>query len=78
MSWHEQRLKITVGLVSHRFQTQANVATFYIGLDVFSKARPIVFSADQFSCFIDTKMACQRVVVVSTGDLGSNNFRHER
>ena len=78
MSWHEQQLKIIVGLVPHRFRAQANVVAFYIGFNVFSKAWPIVFLTNQLSCFIDIEMTYQRVVMVSADDFGLNNFRHKR
>ena len=74
MSWHKKYLKITVMLVPYCFRAQINVATFYIGFDVFSETWPKVFSNNQLSCFIDTEIACQKVVVESADYFGSNNF----
>ena len=38
----------------------------------------IVFPADEFSCFINTKMACQKVVMVPTNELRLNDFGYKR
>ena len=69
MDWHGERLKITVVLVPHRFQAQTHVTALDIGLDILSEAWSVVFTTDKLSCFIDTKMACQRVVVVLADEL---------
>ena len=78
MDWHEQQLKINVGLVPHCFQAQTHVTAFDLGLNILSEARTVVFTTDKLSCFINTKMACQKVVVVSANELCSNNFRYEQ
>ena len=61
-----------------RFYGQTNVAAFDVGFNILSEARPVIFPADELSGFIDTKIACQRVVVVPTTKLYLNNFRHKR
>ena len=78
MGWHGQQLNITVGLLSHHFRAQTHVTAFDIGLDIFSEARPIVFTTDKLFCFIDTKMAYQRVIVMFADELSSNNFRYKQ
>ena len=78
MVWGGQQLKITIELVRYRFQTQTNVIAFDIALNILPKARPIVFPADEFSYFIDTEMACRRVVVMSADKFDSNDFWHKR
>ena len=60
------------------FQGQTNIATFDVGLNIFSKARSIVFPANELSGFIDTKMAYQQIVVMPANKLCSNDFRHKR
>ena len=64
--------------MSDRFQGQTNVAAFDIGLNIFFETRPIIFPANKLPGFIDTKMACQRVVVVPANELSSNDFRYEQ
>ena len=77
MSRYRQGLQVSIGLVSDCLWAQAYVTTFDIGLNVLSEAQPIVFLADEVFAFIDTKMPCQRLVMVSTDKLFSNNFRYK-
>ena len=74
MGRYEQGLQVTIGFMSDRFQGQTNVAAFDVGLNILSEAWPIIFPADELPGFINTKMACQRVVVVPTKKLGLNDF----
>ena len=76
MSWYRQRLQVAIKFMSNYLWTQAYVTAFDISLNIFSKAWPIVFLANEVFDFIDTKMSCQKVVVVSTDDLYSNGFRY--
>ena len=62
----------------HYFQTQTNIAALDIGLDIFSKARLIVFLADEFSCFIDIEMACQRFVIILADKFDLDNLLHKK
>ena len=78
MSWYRQGLQIAIGLVFDCFWTQAYITAFDIGLNIFSEARPIVFPTDEVFGFIDTKMSCQRVIVMSTDDLCLNDFKYKR
>ena len=78
MGRYWQGLQVTIGLMSDRFRGQTNVAAFDVGLNILFEARPIIFPADELFGFIDTKMACQRVVVVPVNELGSNDFRYKR
>ena len=77
MSWYRQGLQISIELLSDFFWVQAYVTAFDIDLNVFSEARPIVFLADEVFDFIDTKMSCQRVVIMSIDELYSNDFRYK-
>ena len=75
MNWYKQGLQVSIGLVSDCFSAPAYVTAFDIGLNVFSEAWLIVFPADEVFNFVDAKMSCQRVVMVSTDELCSNDFR---
>ena len=77
MSWHRQGLQVSIGLVFDCLWAQAYVTAFDIGLNVFSEAQPIVFPADEVLSFIDAKMSYQKVVVVLTDKLCSNDFRYK-
>ena len=78
MSWYQQQLKITVRLVSHYFQPQIDVAASDIALNIFSEAWPIVFPANQLPCFVNTKMTCQKIVVMLADEFGLDDFWHKR
>ena len=77
MSRYKQGLQVSIGLVSNCLWAQAYVIAFDIGFNVFSKARPIVFLADEVFGFIDIEMSCQRVVIVLTNELCLNNFKYK-
>ena len=64
--------------MSDRFQGQTNVAAFYVGLNILFEAQPIIFPADKPPGFINTKITCQKVVMLPANELGSNDFRYER
>ena len=78
MGRYRQGLQVTIGLMSDRFQGQTNVAALDVGLNILSEARPIIFPTDELPGFVNTEMACQRVVVVPANELCSNDFRYER
>ena len=78
MSWYWQGLQVVIGFVSDCLWTQAYVTAFNIGVNISLEARPIVFPADEVLGFIDAKMSYQRVVVMLTDDLCSNDFRYKR
>ena len=78
MNWYQQRLKITVRLMVYCFQTQTNIAAFDIAFNIFSEAWPIVFPVNDFPRFVDTKIACQRVVMIPTNELCLNDFRYKQ
>lgn len=62
----------------HCFYAKPNVTVFDIGFNIFLEAWPIVFPAKKFSCFINIKKACQKVVVMLADELYSNDFRYNR
>ena len=74
MSWYRQGLQVTIGLMSDCFQSQTNVTSSDIGLDIFFQAWPIVFLADQLFCFVNLKMLYKRIIVMTTYHLGMNGF----
>ena len=74
MSWYRQGLQITIGLMSDRFQSQINVTSLDIDLDVLSQTRPIVFPADQLSCLVNTKILCKKIIVMTTYHLGTDDL----
>ena len=57
-----------------RFWCQTHVAALYIGFDVFSQTRLIVFPVDQLFGFIDSKMVYKRVIIVPTDKLRADDF----
>ena len=74
MSWYRQGLQVILGLMSDCLWSQTNVASLDIAFDVSSQARPIVFSADQLSCFVNAKMPYKRIIVVITYHLKADNL----
>ena len=64
--------------MSDRFQSQTNVATFDIGLNIFSKTWQIIFPDNKLFSFINTKMIYQKVVIIAANKLCLNNFRHKQ
>ena len=78
MGQYWQSLQITVKLMSNRFQGQTNVGAFDVGLNILSKARPIIFLVNKLPDFIDTKIAYQRVVVIPANKLCLNDFRYKQ
>ena len=77
MSWYRQGLQVAIGLVPNCFWTQIYVTAFDIVLNIFSETWPIVFPANEVFGFIDTKISGQRVVMVSTDELCSKDFRYK-
>ena len=57
------------------FRGQAYIASPYIVLDITVEHWPIVFLGYELTCFLDTKVACQRIVVMPTNKLCSDDFR---
>ena len=74
MSRYKQGLQVTIKLISDRFQSQTNDTSIAIAPDVSSQAQLIVFLTNQLSCFVNNKMPCKRIIVVTTYHLGMNNF----
>ena len=78
MSLYWQGLEVTIKLVSDYFWTQVYITAFDLGLNIFLEVWPIVIPADEVLGFIDTKIFCQRVVMILTDDLCLNGFRYKR
>ena len=55
-------------------QSQTNVTSSDIALNVSSQARPILFPADQLSCLVNAKMFCKRIIVVTAYNLGADDL----
>ena len=60
------------------FQGQTYVASSYIVLDVMAERWPVVFSGYELICFLDIKVACQRIVVMPANKLYPDDFRDIR
>ena len=56
------------------FQSQTNVTSSDIILDVLPQAWPIVFPADQLSCLVNAKIPRKRIIVVTTYHLGADDL----
>ena len=56
------------------FRGQAYIASLYIVLDVTVERWPVVFSGYELTCFLDTKVACQRIVVMPANKLCPDDF----
>ena len=61
--------------MSDCFRGQAYIASLHIVLDVTAERWPVVFSGYELTCFLDTKVACQRIVVMPTNKLSPDDFR---
>ena len=64
--------------MSDCFRGQAYIASLHIVLDVTAERWPVVFSGYELTCFLDTEVACQRIVVMSTNKLCPDDFRDVR
>lgn len=62
-------------LVANGFRGQIDIATSYAGFDAVAERWPIILPHDQFSRFINPKMASQGIVMVSTDELCTRNLR---
>ena len=60
--------------MSDCFWSQTNVTSFHIGFNVTPQTQPVVFSANQFSCLINSKMSYKRIIMVTTYHLGVDDF----
>ena len=62
--------------MSDCFRGQAYIASLHIVLDVTAERWPVVFSGYKLTCFLDTKVACQRIVVMPINKLCPDDFRN--
>lgn len=62
----------------YRFQSQIDITAFNIGFNIFLKAWPVKFQKDDLSSFIKAKATTQRIVMMVTNQLGSNNFGYQK
>ena len=60
------------------FRGQAYIASPYIILDVTAERWPVVLLSYELTCFLDTKVICQRIVVMPTNKLCLDDFRDVR
>ena len=74
MSWYRQELQVIIELISDRLQSQTNITSLDIDLDAFFQARPIVFPANQLSCFVNTKMPYKKIIMMATYYLGTDDL----
>ena len=78
MGWYKEGLQVTIELMRDRFWGQINIAAFDIGLNIFFKAWPVLFLADELYGFINFEMTCQRIIVMPANKLCSNDFKHKQ
>ena len=57
------------------FRGQTYVASPYIVLNVTAERWEVVFLGYELTCFFDTKVACQRIVVIPANKLCPDDFR---
>ena len=50
--------------MSDYVQSQTNVTSSDIALDVFSQARPIVFPANQLYCLVNAEISCKKIIML--------------
>lgn len=55
------------------FQSQTNVITLNIGLNVFFEAQLQIFLINKFLTFFDFKMTYEKVVIIFVDELKINN-----
>ena len=60
-----------------RFQDQTNVVASDIGLNIFFEIWPIILPANEIFYFINTKMICQKVIVMPANKVCLNDFKHK-
>ena len=56
------------------FRGQAYIASPYLVLDITAEHWPVVFSGYELTCFLDTEVAYQQIVVMPTNKLCSDDF----
>ena len=78
MGWYRQRLKVIIEFMLDRLWSQTNITSFYIRFNVFFQAQPIVFPANQLFGFIDSKITCQKVIMMPTDQLKTDDFWYIR
>ena len=74
MSPYKQKLQVSIKLMFDYFWAQIYIIAFNIGLNIFSKTWSIVFPTKKVLGFIDTKMSCQKLIVILTDKLYSDSF----
>ena len=57
-------------------QGQPYIVSPHIVFDIMAKRWPIVFPGYEFMYFLDTKVACQWIVVMPTNKLYLDDFRN--
>ena len=57
------------------FQGQAYIASPYIVLDVTAERWSVVFLSYELTCFLDTEVACQQIVVMPINKLCLDDFQ---
>ena len=60
------------------FQGQTNMAAFDVDFNIFSKAWLIIFPNNKLYDFIDTKIVCQKIVVVPATGFSLNDFKYKQ
>lgn len=76
MDQYWKSLQITIRLIFYCFSSSTNVEAFDLCLNIFFKAQLPIFLAEKFSGFINTKIICQKIVMMPIDKLGLNNFKY--
>lgn len=75
MCTYKQQLQIAIEFVSNYLKSYVNVTSFYISLGVSSSGCLVIFLGNQFSSFLNTKMAYKRIIVMPANYLGFDDLR---
>ena len=57
------------------FQGQAYIAPSHIVLNVMANCKLVIFLGYELMCFFNTKVACQRIVIMPTNKLCPDDLR---
>ena len=57
------------------FQGQAYIASPHVVVDITAELWPVVFLGYELTCFLNTKVACQQIIVMPTNKLCPDDLR---
>ena len=62
--------------MSNSLESKANIAVFNVDFNILMQRRPVIFSGNQFLGFVNSEMACKKIVMMSSDQLRSNGLRN--